>query len=162
MSARRISKRADRTWKRLASWYGARLAEQYGDNPPEDWADLIDRTDDERLEQALAAVRRASPTHPPTLGQLEAAVPSRHLASDPSSVSILSAAAMRMLGKSLCMHQIAMPWNYFGPVEEFASKNRDGEIVSHPRVRGVQIPPCAACGTQSRRLLLDDVVGAAA
>src|SRR5690606_34233952 len=78
---RKLSRRASRIWERLGQWYGSRLADAYGPTPPEDWAELIDRTDDERLEDALVSVRRESPVFPPTLGQLEAAIPKRQRAS---------------------------------------------------------------------------------
>jgi hypothetical protein len=74
---RRISTRAIRTWAKLGQWYGSRLADNYGTTPPEDWCELIDRTDDDRLLDALLAVRRESPIHPPTLGQIENSIPKR-------------------------------------------------------------------------------------
>lgn len=162
MSARRISRRADATWKRLSSWYGARLAEQYGAQPPEDWCELIDRTDPERLDLALMAVRRTSPAHPPTLGQLEGAIPNRQNSNEPSLVEQLSAGVMRFLGKQLCKHQIAAVWNYYGPIEEHSSKHRNGEISVHPRPVGVQIPACADCGNGSHRMTLEDIAKRAA
>ena len=48
------SKRAEAIWRRLGQWYGTRLVDQYGPKPPPDWAELFDRTDDERLEKALS------------------------------------------------------------------------------------------------------------
>ena len=159
---RRISRRVDRTWKRLGSWYGTRLTEQYGEHASEDWADLIDRTDDERLEDALLKVRRDSPIHPPTLGQLEAAIP-RKEAQGPNVPSRAQRAAELMLathGQELCAHQLRSPWSYFGPVQEFT--NKQSQVVSHPLVRGVQVGPCEQCGLPSYRVLLsDDLVVAA-
>lgn len=159
MSQPRISKRSQKVWARLVSWYGSRIAEAYGSEPPEDWAFLIDRNDDERLETALLAVRRLSPIHPPTLGQLESALPARTTAETPSLAFVLSEAALERF-RDLCKHQIAKPWNYFGPIEDFVSKHRNNEIIRHPRIVGVQIPACAECGTYSRRLKLDEIAGA--
>lgn len=157
MAKTTVSRRADRTWKRLATWYGARFAEQYGATPPADWAEVIDRTDDERLETGLAVVRRAHVNHPPTLGQFEAAIPAKRTdtggrASIPSQ---LSAHALRTF--PMCKHQIARPWNYFGPIEEFISKHRGNEVIRHPRIRGVQIPACQDCEKPSYRATLDEV-----
>ena len=152
----RTSRRAERVWGRLTSWYGARLAEQYGSKPPEDWRELIDRTDDARLEAGLINVRRASPVHPPTLGQLEEAIPAKRIG--PSGESIAKQLNDFVLQhRSLCEHQIAKNWNYFGPVEELASKHRGSEIVSHPVIHGVQIPACMLCERPSLRVLQENL-----
>jgi len=116
----KISKRAARTWDRLRQWYGARVAEQYGAVPPLDWCAIIDRTDDERIETALATVRRESPAHPPTLGQLEAAIPKRDLWSNNqrSQIDQFADFAVSKLTRIMCQHQVAMRWNFFGPVRQ--------------------------------------------
>ena len=146
----KVSKRAGRAWDRLRQWYGARLAEQYGSLPPEDWCHLFDRTDDERLDAGLTAARHASPVHPPTLGQIEASIPKRDLGARRQSLpERLCEYAISKLGRVLCEHQIRGPWNYFG------SHFRIGEV---PSWRGVQIPECEPCKRQSHRVLVDEMV----
>lgn len=148
---RKISRRADRTWKRLATWYGSRLFEQYGENVPEDWALVIDRVDDDRLEQALLDVRRETPIHPPTLGQFEGKIPGKSLLPNtPSKSQIICEYVMEKFGKELCKHQLAMPWAYFGPVREFVTKHAGGQVVNQPDPRGARIPACEPCGQPER------------
>lgn len=144
--SRGVSKRAQRIWDRLISWYGAKIAEQYGKHPPDDWATLFDRTDDERLERALSAARHASPTFPPTLGQIEAGIPKREQGATKSVPMQLAEAVLQRFGSQLCAHQIRVPWNYFGD-------------VALPSILGVQITACAECEKPSHRLKLDEVIG---
>lgn len=162
MSQRRISKRSDSSWKRLGSWYGARLFEQYGQHPPEDWCELFDRTDDERLWDALLAVRRESPVHPPTLGQIEAALPKKQWASngEPSKPQQCADLMLAKHGEDMCKHQRAMPWNYFGPMREFEvlPKSKPPMYITHPDPRGVQVPACEECGKPTYRMTLDEAV----
>lgn len=151
----RPSRRASRVWRRLTQWYGARLAESFGPTCPEDWCDVIDRTDDERLEQALATIRRDHLHHPPTLGEFEAAIPKRQHGEQRSPASLLAEHAVKTL--PLCPHQLARPWSYFGPVVEFQARKGRPYSVSHPVPRGVVIPACQACDKPSHRVLLEDV-----
>lgn len=158
--SRSVSRRAQRVWDRLASWYGTRLVDQYGKHPPEDWCGAIDRTDDERLEVGLLGARRASPAHPPTLGQFEAAIPAKQIGiGGQSAPEKLCEYAIKTFGHELCKHQIARPWSYFGPMTEYASKGRGGQMVMMPEVRGVVVPACDECGKQSRRVLLAEILG---
>lgn len=154
------SRRAQKIWKRLGTWYGARMADQYGTEPPSDWAELIDRTDDERLEIALFAVRREHVNHPPTLGQFEAAIPQKRNLGGPSVAMQLAQHVVRHL--SLCQHQLMRPWSYYGPAHEFTSKARGGEVVKHPDVAGVVIAECKDCGRPSHRVKVEDLAGSAA
>jgi hypothetical protein len=138
-------------WNRLASWYGSRLAEQYGPHPPEDWCTIIDRIHDERLDAALSKVRHDSPMHPPTLGQLEAAIPvdaPKHPARH-SPAELLCEFAVRKLQHSLCKHQIARTWNYFG-------SPRPEDRAVQP-ISGVQIPACSECDLPTHRVLLSEL-----
>jgi hypothetical protein len=125
------------------------MAEQLGKNPPEDWAHLFDRTDDERLEDALLAVRRTSPSHPPTLGELEAAIPVRRTNTEKSVPEQLTTHAAAKFGLELCPHQLVASWNFFGDVVQGI-------------VKGVQIPGCSACSTPSHRVLDTDLPSSAA
>jgi hypothetical protein len=152
---RKVSRRVDRFWKRLAMSYGSRLFEQYGENAPEDWAAVIDRTDDERLETALFAVRRESPNHPPTLGQLEAAIPGRTFGPEtPSKPQTICDYALRTIGKELCRHQIARPWTYFGPTREYV---RGNTVTTYVDPRGVWVPPCEPCERPEHRVIPPEV-----
>lgn len=155
----KVSRRASQIWNRLGQWYGSKLADSYGPTPPPDWITVIDRTDDERLDQALIDIRRASPIFPPTLGQLEAALPARRIAGSPSAVLMLAEAAELRWRTSLCKHQRGRPWNYFGPMEEYVSKHLGGAIVRHANISkgGVQIDGCAECGSESKRLLMSEI-----
>lgn len=156
---RKLSRRAIKTWDRLGQWYGARLQENYGPTPPDDWAELIDRTDDERLLDALLAVRRASPIHPPTLGQIESAIPKREFRNEgPSKPDRL--ATLMLSTHDLCQHQLAKTWNYFGPMREFERlpKQVPPAFITHPDPRGVQVPPCESCDRPSYRVLLENAI----
>lgn len=139
----RPSTRATRFWKRLAQNYGAKLAEEYGPNPPEDWCAVIDRTDDERLNKSLVAIRSQHPNWPPTLGQFEAVIPRRDVHHTESVVDRLAVKAARL---PLCEHQLMTPWTYFG--------RHDGRDVE---TKGVTVPPCSTCHKPSQRLLTVDL-----
>src|SRR5690606_29850242 len=98
------SRRAKQVWKRLMSWYGAPvIAERFGAEPPEEWCELIDRTDPDRLEDALAKVRRDHLNFPPTFGQFEAAIPEKRRVEGPSIPVLLVRYAVSRY--SLCQHQ---------------------------------------------------------
>ncbi len=73
-STSEVSARARHFWNRLTEWYGTRVAETYGPNPPRDWARLVDRSSDIDLKRALATIRTKHPSHPPTLPEFEAAL----------------------------------------------------------------------------------------
>jgi hypothetical protein len=155
---RKLSYRATKTWERLGQWYGSRLADNYGPTPPDDWCELINRTDDESLDAALFAVRRESPIHVPTLGQIENAIPKRESGnSGPSKPERLASLMMRIHGKDLCPHQIRMIWTYSGPMNTFEllPKRPKPEYVTHPDPRVVTAPGCEACGKAPYRVTLD-------
>ena len=141
----RPSTRATRFWKRLAQNYGAKLAEEYGPHPPEDWCAVIDRADDERLQKALVTIRAQHPNWPPTLGQFEATIPKRDMHRSDSTVDRLAVHAAGLPG--LCEHQRMFRWNYFGRVDWPAVE-----------IRGVVIPDCEDCGKPDRRVLVTDLV----
>lgn len=65
--------KAKKAWKTLMAFYGARLSDNYGPQPPEEWCELIDRCDGEQLDRAMTSIRREHVNFPPTLGQFEAA-----------------------------------------------------------------------------------------
>lgn len=155
----KTSRKALKVWARLGMWYGSKLADNYGPTPPDDWAELIDRTDEERLGEALLAVRRETPIFPPTLGQLEAAIPRPRVTSwsEPSKPQQI---AELMLNRDLCKHQLASRWTFFGPMREFPVPSSKPPVTfSHPDPRGVVVAECAECGKSSYRALLDEAVG---
>ena len=127
----RPSTRAARTWRRLTQTYGARVVDAYGAACPPDWC-------------AVIAVRSKHLQHPPTLGEFEAAIPPRRLATDASMPERLAAHVMRT--QKLCHHQSAASWSYFGRIED---DGRSGVPVT----RGVVVPSCSECGRPSRRVL---------
>jgi hypothetical protein len=157
---RKISRRASRTWEKLGQWYGSRLADNYGPTPPDDWIELIDRTDDERLNTALALVRSQTPIHPPTLGQLESSLPKREPVNTGPSVP-QQLADLMLKRHVLCIHQLNRPWNYFGPMREFEvlPPSKPPKTITHPFPRGVQVAACEECGKPTYRVLLDQSVG---
>lgn len=64
---------ARQVWKKFCSWYGADVIERkYGVQVPEDWSDVIDAIDRDRLDGVLADVRAKHPTWPPGLPEFEA------------------------------------------------------------------------------------------
>jgi hypothetical protein len=143
------------------------MAENYGPTPPEDWCEVIDRTDDDALNTALLHVRRQSPIHPPTLGQIEDAIPKRETGNTgPSKPERLAALMIAKHGAEMCKHQRAKTWNYFGPMNTFELKTdkKKPDYVTHVDPRGVQCQPCDECGKASFRVLLEHEIsqGAAA
>lgn len=139
---RKVSRRVARIWNRLGQWYGARWADSYGSVPPDDWADLIDRTDDERIEHALAEARRTSPIHPMTLGQLESAIPKKRRADDPSPAKVLCDFVLAQ--RRPCIHQTQRTWTYFSGANGIA---------------GVVVPGCLECNSPSLRVKLEEITG---
>lgn len=69
-----VSARARRVWQRLGEWYGARLSEQFGPEPPHDWCRLVDRSSNTDIQRALATVRSKHVSHPPTLPEFDLAL----------------------------------------------------------------------------------------
>jgi hypothetical protein len=68
------SDRAQRVWDRLGDWYGARFADQYGDQPSQDWCTVIDNTSNDDLVAVLVQVRQQHVTFPPTLPEFASLV----------------------------------------------------------------------------------------
>jgi len=65
---------ASELWKRLASWYGARLLDQFGTQPPPDWRETIEQCSADVIARALAEIKIEHPVHPPTFPQFAAIV----------------------------------------------------------------------------------------
>lgn len=165
---RKPSNRAQKYWAKLIEWYGSRVAENYGPQPPDEWCDFFDRTDPDDVAMAMRSCRRSTPIHPPTLGQLEAAIPEKIAGPiGPSKPLKLCDLMMEKHGKELCRHQLAKPWNYFGPMTTFDRQiqglkaSEKPPTVTHPDPVGVQVPPCEECEKPSFRVRLDQALVAA-
>lgn len=148
------SRRAKQFWKRLAQNYGARLQEQYGPTCPEDWCRVIDRTDDERLDAAMIAIRRDYLQFPPTLGQFEASIPGRRKVGEDSGPDRLAVHAVARF--QLCEHQSSIPWNYFGETTDEWFEPW-GEVRKNYITKGVVIPGCSSCQRPGHRVKLEDL-----
>lgn len=111
------SPRAKRFWLRMIEWYGVRMAEQFGDEPPEDWCRLIDESDNAAVKRALSIIRAQYVQHPPTLPQLDAALRPPIRVTGPSTADKLCAYVMRTRGHRLTARQIRTPWHYLGTME---------------------------------------------
>jgi hypothetical protein len=145
---KRASYRANRIWKRLTDYYGARIGEQFGKTPPEDWCEIIDRTDDERLQAAMTEIRMKHLDFPPTLPQFQAAIPARKDHGVGSLIERLEDAAQRL---ALCPHQEVAPRWWFG------SQWRDARGHLNGQVAGMVIGECRACNAKARRLTARDL-----
>jgi len=90
------SARAKRVWQRLIEWYGARIVEQYGESPPDDWA-ARDRPHRQQFREARPANHpRPLFRHPPTLPQFDQAMsPPATVSRGPNPAEILAAFVMR-------------------------------------------------------------------
>ena len=157
MTSRHVSPRAARVWRRLSEWYGARLADQFGEDPPGDWCEIVDRADNGTIKAGLVKIRTTYAAHPPTLPQFEAAMrPARQVIEvGPSNAERLAVFAMRQVGRRLTHKQLRGPWSYGG--ERFATTNAKGEIDPRggARVTSVSISPDG--DAPGYRFTLDDL-----
>lgn len=149
-----VSARAKRFWSRASQSWGSRFTDQYGPTPPEEWQSVIDRVDDERLSRAISVLRTETPNFPPTLGQLEKALPYQ-LNSQESAPDLLAQAMVRRYANVMCEHQLAFPWTYFGKWVH------DGANRPFPETHGVVVHKCKVddCRGQRRgyQLRLEDI-----
>lgn len=85
------SHRSKRLWDRLGQWYGSRLAEQYGAEPPQDWCEVVDAADNDTVTRALADIRVKHLTHPPTFPEFNSIVRKAKHAREtgPSAIDVL-------------------------------------------------------------------------
>ena len=115
------SKRAERMWLRLTEWYGARVIDQYGADPPEDWCDVIDHLDNDQVKRGLSLLRSRYVQHPPTLPQFEAVMrPPPVPTGEPSPAEKLCAHATKVYGARMTPKQLRGPWTYL--------HDQDGQI----------------------------------
>lgn len=110
------SARAKRLWQRLGEWYGTRLLEQYGAEPPPDWCEIVDRCDNEKVKKGLSVIRRYFLKHPPTLPEFDLAMRPPHLEgpAGPNTAERLCTFIMRNYRVKITERQIREPWIYFG------------------------------------------------
>ena len=151
------SARARRVWKRLTDWYGARLGEMFGEEPPPDWCEIVDQADNEPIKTGLSKIRTTYTAHPPTLPQFAAAMrPARHvLEVGPSNAERLAEFAMRQVGRQLTPKQIREPWLYGG--ERFAATNAKGEIDPRGGARVTSVSILADGERPGYRFTLEDL-----
>lgn len=142
---RQVTKRATEFWKRLVGNWGARFGDQFGDFPPQDWAALIDQTDDRRLDAALRTLRRINQAHPPTLGEFEAAIPKPPRPGERSAAERLNEYVTRQLWPDLCAHQ-----------------RMNGRAYIGDPIMGLELFACGICGRPAIRVNISDLEARAA
>jgi hypothetical protein len=108
----------------MIEWYGTRVAEQYGTEPPIDWCKAVDAADDTTVQRGLSLIKSRHIDHPPTLPQFEACMrPAESGAnSGPREVDQLCAFVMKHFGARLTPRQIRESWTY--------SRDKGGELVA--------------------------------
>lgn len=106
------SARAQRVWDRLGDWYGARFADQFGDQPSQDWCTVIDQTSNDDLVAVLVQVRQQHVTFPPTLPEFAALVKEVRLPrmNSPSVAEQLAEYVARTY--QLTPAQLCGPWTF--------------------------------------------------
>lgn len=135
------SARAKRMWDRLQDWYGVRLTEQFGLEPPKDWCDVVDKSDNEQVKRALSVIRADYVNFPPTFMQFEKAFKPAvkpHGQRGPTMAERLSnfvTANYRLTPK-----QLRGPWKYLS--REFDAPDVSGKIRERNGVEitGVIVP----------------------
>jgi hypothetical protein len=106
----------------MVEWYGARVAEQYGVEPPIDWCRAIDSADDTTVQRGLSLIKSRYLDHPPTLPQFEQVMrPQEGVKRGPTEVDQLCAYVMKTHGRTLTPMQIRTSWTY--------SRDKMGELV---------------------------------
>ena len=66
MTSKPPSQRAKEFWRRMLAWYGARVGDQYGTLPPDDWCRSIDAATRRAVDRALDEIKIHHPVYPPT------------------------------------------------------------------------------------------------
>lgn len=122
-------------WKRFGSWYGAdALERKFGLTPPDDWCEVIDAVQRDKLEQLMADVRAKYPTWLPSLPEFEglAKAVARPVRNEgPTMQEKLRDFALR--SKHLTPGQLRAPWR-----DLYTGNGRTGEGLA---VVGLEIPP---------------------
>lgn len=138
-----ISIRAKRVWRRLVEWYGTRLIEQFGEEPPADWCTTVDGIDNDAIERGMNLIRGKYALHPPTFPQFaEAMSPVREAAT--GHVQNIPERLAEYVAKNywarLSPRQQRGPWNYFG--RHFDAPDLTGKTIKDwgIEITGVDIP----------------------
>jgi hypothetical protein len=122
-------------WKRFGSWYGAdALERKFGLQPPEDWCDVIDAIERNKLEAIMVDVRAKYPTWIPSLPEFEGLVKSASKpvrSEGPTMQERLTDFVLRT--KRLSDEQTRAPWKFL-----YSGNARTGDGFA---VTGVEIPP---------------------
>lgn len=153
------SVRAERFWKRLTQWYGARWTDQYGAEAPPDWCELVDRADDSAVRLVLDQIRRQHTTHPPTFPECEAlfvaARAPQSTQQGPTVQERLCEFVLRRHGARLTREQISRPWTYLG--KRFDAPDAAGKMRrSHGiEITGVIVP--ADGDSPGLRVMVEDM-----
>jgi hypothetical protein len=107
----------------MVEWYGTRVQEQYGKEPPLDWCNAIDQADDTTVQRGLSLIRSRYLEHPPTLPQFEQVMrpPESHGARVPNESVQLCEYVMKTRGATLTPLQVRTSWTY--------SRDKMGELV---------------------------------
>lgn len=108
-----ISYQAKQVWRKFGAWYGADVIERkFGTEIPDDWAEVIDAIDRDKLDRTLADTRAKHPTWPPGLPEFEQIAKSvaKPVWVGPPMQVLLMEFVVRT--KSLTRNQLASPWSY--------------------------------------------------
>ena len=143
------SKRARLLWDRLRQWYGVRLSEAYGLEPPAEWQKAVDNTHNDAVKRALELCSVRHPTHPPTLLEFQS------LLKPPPGASARKASPQDKLADFVMRHrhptpeQCRLAWTYLHTGDAFAGGM--GFAVT-----GVVIP-ATDDGGQRIRVMVEDL-----
>jgi hypothetical protein len=154
------SARAKRVWDRLQDWYGVRLTEQFGPEPPKDWCDVVDRSDNEQVKRALSVVRSDYTNFPPTFMQFEKAFKpavkpyGQKVPSNAERLSNFVTANYRLTPK-----QLRGPWKYLS--REFDAPDHSGKIRERNGVEITGVVIAADEQSPGYRVMLIDMEAAA-
>lgn len=137
-----ITPRVTRVWDRLRQWYGARLAEQYGDEPPADWCEAVNLANDAAIKLALRGIREKHVQHPPTLPEFEALLRRGAAASARAHSADLRAQLVEHVNRTrrLSDRQRAQPWNWV--VRWFDDPKPSDPTRKGVEFLGVIVPQC--------------------
>lgn len=157
-----VSPRAKRLWQRLIEWYGARITEQFGEVPPEDWCATIDGVDNETVKRGLTIIRTKYMVYPPTLPQFDDAMAPAKTAKgarEPTVQERLCAYVARSYGDMLTPKQLAMPWTYIG--KRFTAQDGGGKTTEDHGFEITGVVIAADGDSQGYRVMVVDMDSAA-
>lgn len=148
MPSSETSRRAMRVWRRLTEWYGARIVDQYGEEPPADWRRAVDRSPDPDIQRALAECRAKHVSFPPTLPEFEALLRPRKTAASRRATMQERLVDYVLAHRNPHPDQLAQPWTFLHGGSSYAG-------TADFRVTGVVVP--AAGGHAEIRVMAEDI-----